>query len=107
MDFAAQVQLMRETQLFVGVHGANLVNTLFMQPGSLVVEIMNTQLIKPGALPNGVGAGAALLLCPPSRRNPLAATADSTGYDADQNDADLRVDAGAMAALLHRLLPTH
>lgn len=44
---------------------------------------------------------------PAESARPLAGTADSPGYDADQNDADVRVDAGAMAALLHRLLPAH
>ncbi len=103
MDFAAQVQLMRETQLFVGVHGANLVNILFMQPGSAVVEIMNTQLINLVYYRMASALELPYYFVPAeSTRAPAAA--DPTGYDADQNDADVRVDVGTVAALLHRLL---
>ena len=104
MDFAAQVQLMRKTQLFVGVHGANLLNTLFMQLSSAVVEIMNTQLINLVYNRMTSALGLPYYFVPAESARPPAAAADSTGFDADQNDADVRVDAVAVAALLHRLL---
>ena len=41
MTFNEQVNLMRETAVFLGVHGANMVNILFMQSGTKVIEMMN------------------------------------------------------------------
>lgn len=40
-SFEQQVALMLETVVLVGVHGANLTNMLFMQPGGVVVELVN------------------------------------------------------------------
>lgn len=41
MPFLEQMRLMLGTALFVGLHGANMVNLLFMQQGSKVIEMMN------------------------------------------------------------------
>lgn len=41
LSFAEQVALMLETAVLVGVHGANLANLMFMQPGARVVELAN------------------------------------------------------------------
>jgi hypothetical protein len=41
LSFGEQVRLMQETKVFAGVHGANMVNLLFLQPGAQVVELMN------------------------------------------------------------------
>lgn len=43
MTLEEQVRLMLETHVFVGVHGANLTNLLFLQPGAVVVELMNEE----------------------------------------------------------------
>lgn len=43
MSLEQQVHLMLETRVFVGVHGANLTNLLFLQPGATVVELMNEE----------------------------------------------------------------
>ena len=39
--FEEQVKIMMETAVMISVHGANLTNMLFMNPGSLVIELMN------------------------------------------------------------------
>lgn len=49
LTFAQQVALMLETAVLVGVHGANLTNLLFLQPGAQVMELMNEdKLVKLG-----------------------------------------------------------
>lgn len=49
MPFAEQVALMLETDVLMGVHGANLTNILFLQEGARVVELMNEdKLVKLG-----------------------------------------------------------
>lgn len=39
LNFRQQVQLMAQTKLLIGPHGAGLVNSLFCQPASTVIEI--------------------------------------------------------------------
>jgi capsular polysaccharide biosynthesis protein len=41
MSFQEQINVMLEAEIFMGVHGANMVNILFLQPGTKVVEMMN------------------------------------------------------------------
>lgn len=41
LSFTEQVELMQQTSLLMGVHGANLVNILFLPPTAKVIELMN------------------------------------------------------------------
>lgn len=41
MTFAQQVELMHETQILLAQHGASLTNLLWMQPNSIVIELLN------------------------------------------------------------------
>ncbi|RYE20270.1 MAG: glycosyltransferase family 61 protein [Sphingobacteriaceae bacterium] len=41
VSFLEQIALMQETKILVGVHGANLTNSLFMQPGCILIELLN------------------------------------------------------------------
>lgn len=43
MDLDDQISLMQETALLMGAHGANMVNTLFLKPGTPVIEMMNRE----------------------------------------------------------------
>ena len=43
LSFSEQVALMRETAVLMGVHGANLVNLLFLQSGAHVIELLNEE----------------------------------------------------------------
>ena len=40
IPFAQQLEIARETDLLVGVHGAGLTHSMFLQPGSAVLEIL-------------------------------------------------------------------
>jgi hypothetical protein len=41
LSFLEQVQLMRETSVFIGVHGAGMTNILFLQSDAKVIELLN------------------------------------------------------------------
>lgn len=41
LSFAEQIQLMRETAIFLGVHGAGMTNMLFLPNGAQVIELLN------------------------------------------------------------------
>lgn len=43
LSFVEQIQLMRETAVFVGVHGAGMTNMLFLQNMAKVVELLNKE----------------------------------------------------------------
>lgn len=43
MSFRQQLDLMRETSILLGVHGANMVNLLFLPPEACVIELMNQE----------------------------------------------------------------
>ncbi len=45
LSFEEQIKVMYETEIVVGMHGANMVNILFMQEGARVVEIMNKDFL--------------------------------------------------------------
>jgi capsular polysaccharide biosynthesis protein len=41
LSFLEQISLMRETTVFLGVHGAGMTNMLFLQDGAKVIELLN------------------------------------------------------------------
>lgn len=43
MSFREQIRLMRETAVFLGVHGAGMTNMLFLPEGAHVVELLNEE----------------------------------------------------------------
>ncbi|NML68050.1 glycosyltransferase family 61 protein [Hymenobacter sp. RP-2-7] len=44
MSFREQVALMQQAAVVLGVHGANLTNLVFMQPGTQVIEMMSAEI---------------------------------------------------------------
>lgn len=46
MSVEAQMRLLSEARLVVGVHGAGLTNTIFCRPGTAMLEITSTQYIR-------------------------------------------------------------
>ena len=57
LSFEAQVELMKETRVLVGPHGAGLTNMIFCAPGTLVLEIADLGFPNPNfyALASGLG----------------------------------------------------
>jgi hypothetical protein len=43
LTFLDQIQLMRETEVFFGVHGAGMTNLVFLQPEARIVELLNSE----------------------------------------------------------------
>lgn len=41
LSFTEQMELMRETAVLVGLHGANLTNLMFLHPATTVIELIN------------------------------------------------------------------
>ncbi|KAH0591774.1 hypothetical protein MHUMG1_10473 [Metarhizium humberi] len=48
ISFAQQLRIIRETDLLIGIHGAGLTHTMFLPPGSAVVEILPGNVEKRG-----------------------------------------------------------
>ena len=45
MSFSEQVTLMQQTSVLLSLHGANLVNILFLPPSAIVIEMMNEDFL--------------------------------------------------------------
>jgi hypothetical protein len=43
LTFLEQVQLMRETKIFMGTHGANMTNLMFLPQESTIIELLNKE----------------------------------------------------------------
>jgi capsular polysaccharide biosynthesis protein len=43
LSFLEQIQLMRETKVFLGVHGAGMTNMLFLQNSARIIELLNEE----------------------------------------------------------------
>ncbi|MBC6607166.1 glycosyltransferase family 61 protein [Hymenobacter sp. BT188] len=43
LSFLEQVQLMRETKIFMGTHGANMTNLMFLPHESTIIELLNKE----------------------------------------------------------------
>ncbi|MDO7874165.1 glycosyltransferase family 61 protein [Hymenobacter sp. ASUV-10] len=97
LSFEEQVQLLLETDVLVGIHGAGLTNTLFMRPNTTVVEFMSDSSCNPCYyhLASGLGLN---YNCLPSRSAEQGAAA--------HNNSDLTVDASQLAQLFTTLFPT-
>jgi capsular polysaccharide biosynthesis protein len=46
-SFADQIKIAVESKIIVGLHGAGMVNCMFMQKGSCVLELMNPDFMNP------------------------------------------------------------
>ncbi|MDQ2769797.1 MAG: glycosyltransferase family 61 protein [Bacteroidota bacterium] len=50
MSFVEQVRTMYEAEIFIGIHGANMTNILFMNPGTHAIEMMSNTYVNPSYL---------------------------------------------------------
>ncbi len=64
LSFAEQVRAMSETDLLVSVHGASLLNGVFMRRGSAVIQIMTGRFMEYNFAPALREAGVELLYLP-------------------------------------------
>ena len=70
MTFVEQVRTMYEAAIFIGIHGANLTNILFMTPGSHVIELMSPTYVNPSYLSMADSVGVHYLLVPSTLGSP-------------------------------------
>ena len=83
MTFVEQVRTMYEAAVFIGIHGANMTNILFMTPGSHAIEIMSHTYVNPSYLSMASSIGVDYLLVPSTQSSPP---------EVERGYADMRVD---------------
>ena len=93
LDFDAQVDLMKETAVLAGPHGAGLTNMLFMPGGSSVVEIADSGFPNPNFYATATALGHRYVLL----------EAESEG-DGPPLERDLRLDMARLDAVLPAVL---
>ncbi|ALW87100.1 hypothetical protein AUC43_19690 [Hymenobacter sedentarius] len=71
MTFVEQVRTMYEAAVFIGIHGANMTNILFMTPGSNAIEIMSHTYINPSYLSMANSIGVYYSLVPSAQSSPM------------------------------------
>lgn len=102
LSFEQQALLLLETAVLLGVHGANLTNMLFMQPGTMAIELINAEKLV--ALQNrdfenliyyrmasNLGLRYANVPCAPALAGGVT------------NDDDVRVDPGFLSNFLAKM----
>lgn len=83
MTFVEQVRTMYEADIFIGIHGANMTNILFMTPGSHAIEMMSNTYINPSYLSMADSIGVSYWLVPSTLGSPL---------EVENNYADITAD---------------
>jgi hypothetical protein len=83
MSFVEQVRTMYETAIFVGIHGANMTNILFMTPGSHAIEMLSETYINPSYLSMANSIGVLYSVVPSKLGSPL---------NVEHNYADITAD---------------
>lgn len=96
MSFPAQVQLMQETEVLLGIHGANLTNSLFLRPGSTVVELMSETYINPCYFYLANSLGLRYAAVPSTLGSPP---------EVEYSYADIVTSAALLEQTLHRVCP--
>ena len=91
LSFAEQVRAMYETDMLVGIHGANMTNLLFMTPGSQVLEMMSPTYVNPSYLSMAQSVGINYWLVPALLGSPS---------DVEHNYADITADLAVLEHVL-------
>ena len=98
LDFEAQIRLMCETKVLIGVHGANLTNILFMHPSCTVIELMNEDYLALVyyRMSSILNLNYYFVPCRPEKLiRPI-----KEPYDREANDSDVIVDVPQVANIL-------
>jgi hypothetical protein len=69
MSVAEQVRLMRDTDILVATHGAGLMNLLYLQPHSAVVEVLTAPWYEPAYQCTALAAGLSYYALPQTNIN--------------------------------------
>ena len=101
LAFLQQIELMQQTKVLIGVHGANLVNTLFLQKDSIVVELMNAEFtnLVYYKMASTLELPYYLLACTP---DPVSADRND-GTIFTKNDVDIEVNLAELAEVLKKI----
>lgn len=83
MTFVEQVRTMYEAAIFIGIHGANMTNILFMTPGSHAIEMMSNTYVNPSYLSMADSIGVSYSLVPSTLGSPP---------EVEHNYADITAD---------------
>ena len=102
LSFAQQVALLHETEVLMGVHGANLTNLLFMQSGAKVVELFNQDKFLKLANANFENL-IYYRLCSSLKLLYLAVPCQTTAGQEPSNDADVELSIAALESVLRHL----
>jgi capsular polysaccharide biosynthesis protein len=94
MKFVEQVQTMYEASVFIGIHGANLTNILFMTPGANAIEIMSDNYINPSYVSMATSVGVHYSLVPGKQSPPP---------EVENNYADVTVDPALIEQVLQNI----
>ncbi|MCC3153795.1 glycosyltransferase family 61 protein [Hymenobacter sp. BT770] len=97
-SFAEQVELLRDSEILVGMHGAGLTNLLFLPTGSHVIEFMNAESMNLCYyhLASAIGVQYSCLLCSPIVQTGL-----------DPNHSDILVDLVQLKETITGVLQKH
>lgn len=91
MTLPQQIELMQSVDLFIGVHGANMTNLVFLQPITPVIELMDAEH------PNLCYFNMAANLSLPYQVVPCEGVVETSVHE---NNYNLRVDLGALKQAL-------
>ena len=94
MTFVEQVRTMYEASIFIGIHGANMTNILFMTPGSHAIEMMSNTYVNPSYLSMADSIGVYYSLVPSTLGSPL---------EVEHNYADITADPALVEQVVRPL----
>lgn len=97
MKFLEQMDLLFNTAVFISVHGSNMVNILFMQKGSIVIELMNENYLNDAYYLLSSTLQLPYYAVPCKMANALIETGGDT---VKLNDADLLADIAAFEQII-------
>jgi len=91
MTFVEQARTMYEAAIFIGIHGANMTNILFMTPGSHAIEMMSNTYVNPSYLSMASSIGVKYSLVPSTLGSPP---------EVEYNYADITADPALVEAVV-------
>jgi len=94
MTFVEQVRTMYEAAIFIGIHGANMTNILFMTPGSHAIEMMSDTYVNPSYLSMADSIGVSYSLVPSTLGSPP---------EVEHNYADITADPALVEQVVRPL----